>query len=164
MIIDGGNFDNVISQETESCSSRLRSIQPYWLSWFKKVSEVTVINWFLLVFSICDTYHSPEQCDCNKDMCPTMLVRLNYDKQTIHNGYWKTDRTFQENNMKLLKPIWKRISSKPTTSWYMSLLSIWQIFGKNEKKDFIAYMVEKQANERPPMPKMMKVLGPLKRI
>lgn len=58
VILDNGNYENIVSQETvtKSSLSMEKHPRPYKLSWFKKGSEVTIDNIYLVSFSISKRY------------------------------------------------------------------------------------------------------------
>jgi hypothetical protein len=90
MIIDSGNYENVVSEEAvEKLQLKIDwHPKPYKLSWLNKRSEVKVDRRYLVSFSVGKKYFDNVWCDVvSMDACHILLGRLwQYDHSVVHEG------------------------------------------------------------------------------
>ena len=120
MIIDGGSFENVVSQEAVDKLKLATQDHPYpyKLYWLKKGNEVKVTKHCLVPFSIQKKYFDEVWCDVvPMDVCHILLGRpWQFDHQMMHDGKKNTYILSKDNQQFNLLPTKENVTSKSSTT------------------------------------------------
>ncbi|KAG6472144.1 hypothetical protein ZIOFF_069601 [Zingiber officinale] len=109
LVIDGGSFENFVSQEMVD-KLKLTTIphpHPYSVSWIKKDNEVRIDKKCLISFSMGKNYHDEVWCDVTPmDVGHILLGRpWQYDRSAIHDGR-KNTYTFVLEGIDAIKDVY----------------------------------------------------------